>query len=39
MGDLKYQSQVMGYHGCDESVVAGVLLKDRKLEQMKRGVY
>ena len=46
VGDLKYQRTVIGYHGCDESVTIGVLLKGKKLKQSKndydwlgRGIY
>jgi hypothetical protein len=32
MGDLKYQRTVVGYHGCDESVLKDVLLRGKYLK-------
>lgn len=32
VGDLKYQRTVVGYHGCDESVVRDVLLRGKHLK-------
>jgi hypothetical protein len=31
MSDLKYQRSVIGYHGCDESVMKNVLLRGKNL--------
>jgi hypothetical protein len=31
VSELKYQRTVVGYHGCDESVVRNVLLRNKKL--------
>lgn len=31
VGDLTYQRTVIGYHGCDESLVKNVLLRGRNL--------
>ncbi len=46
MSQLRYQRTVIGYHGCDESVVPDVLLKGNKLKQSQndydwlgRGIY
>lgn len=46
VGELKYQRTVIGYHGCDESVVRNVLLRGRNLRPSKndydwlgRGIY
>jgi len=46
VGDLKYQRTVIGYHGCDESVVKDVLLRGRTLrpsendyDWLGRGIY
>ncbi len=46
MGELKYQRSVIGYHGCDEAVVHGVLLRGKRLKQSEndydwlgRGIY
>ena len=46
MGDLKYQRTVIGYHGCDESVVKDVLLRGKNLKPSEneydwlgRGIY
>src|SRR5580658_4013425 len=46
VGDLKYQRTVIGYHGCDESVLRDVLLRGRTLRSsdndydwLGRGIY
>jgi hypothetical protein len=46
VGDLKYQRTIIGYHGCDESVVRDVLLRGRTLrpsdndyDWLGRGIY
>jgi len=46
VGELKYQRSVIGYHGCDEAVVHGVLLRGKRLKQSEndydwlgRGIY
>jgi hypothetical protein len=46
MGDLKYQRTIIGYHGCDESVVSDVLLRGKSLrpsdndyDWLGRGIY
>jgi hypothetical protein len=46
VGDLKYQRTIIGYHGCDELVAKGVLLKGKRLNHSKndydwlgRGIY
>src|SRR5580658_3697819 len=46
MGDLKYQRTVIGYHGCDESVVRDVLLRgkylkpsDNDYDWLGKGIY
>jgi hypothetical protein len=35
VGDLKYQRTIIGYHGCDELVAKGVLLKGKQLKHSK----
>jgi hypothetical protein len=35
VSELKYQRTVMGYHGCDASVVADVLLRGKKLKHSR----
>jgi hypothetical protein len=46
VGDLKYHRTIIGYHGCDESVVRDVLLRDWRLrpsendyDWLGRGIY
>ncbi len=46
VGELKYQRTVVGYHGCDESVVGDVLLRGKNLrasqndhDWLGRGIY
>ncbi len=46
MGELKYQRMILGYHGCDASVVKPLLLSGKKLrpseneyDWLGRGVY
>ncbi len=46
MGELKYQRSVIGYHGCDQTVVRDVLLRGKQLKQSEndydwlgRGIY
>ncbi len=46
MGDLNYQRMVIAYHGCDKSVVTGVLLRGETLKASEneydwlgRGIY
>ena len=46
MSDLKYQRTVIGYHGCDESVVTDVLMRGKNLrpsdndyDWLGRGIY
>jgi hypothetical protein len=46
VGDLKYQRTVIGYHGCEESVVKDVLLRSKRIspsendyDWLGRGIY
>ncbi len=46
MSELSYQRTVIAYHGCDESLVTGVLLNEQKVEVsskdydwLGRGIY